>query len=228
MDNPGHDLRPGMYTTVRLHVPVTRLDLLPADADTKRADAFSKGQVLAVPERAVIDTGSHKFVYRQAEQDTYEGVAVELGPRCGLYYPVIRGLRAGDHVVTTGSFLIDADTRLSAGTGSTYFGASAGPQGGRASATTTARPSMTRDDESKLKAVLAKLSPGDRALVASQGYCPMRGTRLGTMGLPVAVQIKGLKVFLCCEGCKDKALENPDQTLAEVDKLKANTAPRPK
>ena len=101
MDNPGHDLRPGMYTTVRLHVPVTRLDLLPADADTKRADAFSKGQVLAVPERAVIDTGSHKFVYRQAEQDIYEGLAVELGPRCGKplsHNPRPAGRRpGGDH-----------------------------------------------------------------------------------------------------------------------------------
>ena len=85
---------------------------------------------------------------------------------------------------------------------------------------------MTRDDESKLKAVLAKLSPADRALVESQGYCPVQGTRLGTMGLPVAVDIKGRKVFLCCKACKQPALENPDQTLAEVNKLKAKTAPR--
>jgi len=27
-------------------------------------------------------------------------------------------------------------------------------------------------------------------------------------------------VFLCCEGCRDKALENPDETLKAVEKLK--------
>ena len=48
--------------------------------------------MLAVPERAVIDTGSRKFVYREAEPDVYDGVEVQLGPRCGDFYPVIRGL----------------------------------------------------------------------------------------------------------------------------------------
>src|SRR5207302_611099 len=43
LDNPEHDLRPGMDATVTLKVPAA------ADAP--------QGQVLAVPERAVIDTG---------------------------------------------------------------------------------------------------------------------------------------------------------------------------
>ena len=83
---------------------------------------------MAVPERAVIDTGSRKIVYREAEPDVYEGVEVQLGPRCGPFYPVIRGLQAGDRVATAGSFLIDAETRLTAGAGSTYFGIRAGPR----------------------------------------------------------------------------------------------------
>ena len=33
--------------------------------------------------------------------------------------------------------------------------------------------------------------------------------------------IKGQPVFLCCKACEDDALENPDQTLAKVEKLKA-------
>src|SRR5262249_18292431 len=52
LDNPGHVLRPGMYATVTLRVPMTELEQL--------AGAGRDGQVLAVPERAVIDTGSRK------------------------------------------------------------------------------------------------------------------------------------------------------------------------
>src|SRR5207248_6940011 len=128
----------------------------------------------AVPERAVIDTGSRKIVYREAEPDVYEGVEVQLGPRCGTFYPVIRGLKAGDKVAAAGSFLIDAETRLTAGAGSTYFGASAGPQGGERRSASTARPSMIRDEEDKVQAVLAKLGPDDRRLAEAQGYCPIQ------------------------------------------------------
>jgi hypothetical protein len=98
-----------------------------------------------VPERAVIDTGSRKIVYREAEPNLFEGVEVRIGPRCGLFYPVIQGLKAGDKVATAGSFLIDAETRLTAGAGSTYFGASGGLQGQTGRSATTAPQSMIRE-----------------------------------------------------------------------------------
>jgi Cu(I)/Ag(I) efflux system membrane fusion protein len=139
MDNPNHELRPGMYASVTLRVPITALHLLPPDAGEERRRSYAQGLVLAVPERAVIDTGRRKIVYREAEANVYEGVDVQLGPRCGIAYPVIKGLKAGDKVATAGSFLIDAETRLTAGTGSTYFGASAGPQGGAAKTSPTGR-----------------------------------------------------------------------------------------
>jgi multidrug efflux pump subunit AcrA (membrane-fusion protein) len=228
MPNPQHDLRPGMYATVHLQVPVTELNLLRADAGARQKQEYRAGRVLAVPERAVIDTGSRKFVYREAEPDVYEGVEVELGPRCGGFYPVVRGLKEGERVATTGSFLIDAETRLTAGASSTYFGASGGPAGDHRSAT-LARPSMTRDEEDKVRAVLAKLAPADRRLAEEQGYCPVLNTRLGTMGVPVALTLQGQKVFLCCKGCVKKAKANEKATLARVAQLKARkkSAPPP-
>jgi hypothetical protein len=178
--------------------------------------------VLAVPERAVIDTGSRKIVYREAEPDVYDGVEVDLGPRCGAFYPVVQGLRAGDKVATAGSFLIDAETRLTGGVASTYFGASGGPQrGDRHSATAAARASMTRDEEEKVRAVLAKLGPEDRQLVEAQGHCPILGTRLGAMGMPVKIMVQGQPVFTCCKACVGKALGNPQATLDRVNDLKA-------
>ncbi|HEY7153127.1 MAG TPA: efflux RND transporter periplasmic adaptor subunit [Gemmataceae bacterium] len=221
MDNPQHALRPGMYATVRLEVPVNRLDLLPSEAETKPKDAPKEGQVLAVPERAVIDTGNHKYVYREAEPDIFEGVEVELGPRCSDFYPVVRGLRAGERVVTTGSFLIDAETRLTAGAASTYFGASGGVQSEHPTSATAARPSMTRDEGAKVQANLAKLGAEDRRSAEQQGVCPVLGGRLGAMGRPVSVVLDGQKVFLCCKACVKDAKANPKAMLAKLAELKA-------
>lgn len=220
MDNPDHELRPGMYATVKFQVPATQLNPLPPDASAEQKQAHARGEVLAVLERAVIDTGSRRFVYRESQPDEFEGVEVELGPRSGSTYPVLRGLRSGDRVATTGSFLIDAETRLSAGASSTYFGASGGPQGDHRSATTQARPSMTRDEDARLQAVLSKLSPADRALVEAQGYCPVLNTRLGSMGLPVSVTVEGQKVFLCCKACLKKARADEKATTARVAELR--------
>lgn len=67
----------------------------------------------------------------------------------------------------------------------------------------------------------------DAALIAAQGYCPvMPDTKLGEMGPPFKLMVKGTNgveqpVFVCCKGCKRKALSDPDKTLAKVAELKA-------
>jgi Cu(I)/Ag(I) efflux system membrane fusion protein len=255
MDNAHHDLRPGMYTTVALEVPVVQMDSfthgladdwsaeLLADAAARlwfgSALPFAtagagpllsaavahgiaaQGLVLAVPESAVIDTGSRKIVYRQAEPGVYDGVLVQLGPRCGASYPVLRGLEPGDKVATAGSFLIDAETRLTSGLGSIYFGASGGPQADKHTGAAM-RPSLTDDEDAKVQAGLAKLSPEDRKLAEAQRLCPVLKSRLGSMGRPVKLMLNGQPVFLCCKGCEDEARADIDTTLATVERLKAN------
>jgi Cu(I)/Ag(I) efflux system membrane fusion protein len=264
MDNAEHELRPGMYATVRFQSPVARLAMLREErqrlwreqttselalaalgspglpgtgggvaslltAATREAVA-ERDLVLAVPESAVIDTGSRQFVYREAEPDVYDQLEVQLGPRSGAFYPVLRGLQAGDRVATTGSFLIDAETRLTAGAASTYFGASGGPQSDHHSSMTAARPSMTRDEDAKFQAMLRKLNAEDRPLVEAQQNCPVLGNRLGSMGAPVPVVLQGQKVFLCCKMCIKKAKANEKKTLAKAAELMARSksgAPRP-
>ena len=83
--------------------------------------------MLAVPEQAVIDTGSQTLVYVEREPGVFEGVAVTIGPRCGTFYSVIDGLRAGDRVASAGAFLVDAETRLNPAASAEFFGASGGP-----------------------------------------------------------------------------------------------------
>lgn len=77
----------------------------------------------------------------------------------------------------------------------------------------------------EMEAILAELSPADRRLAKAQGYCAvMTDNLLGSMGTPIKVVVNDQPVFLCCAGCRRKALANPDQTLATAAKLKAKVA----
>ena len=59
-------------------------------------------------------------------------------------------------------------------------------------------------------------------MATAQQFCAvMNQSRLGSMGMPIKLEIKGEPVFVCCAGCKSKALKNPDETLAKVAALKA-------
>jgi Cu(I)/Ag(I) efflux system membrane fusion protein len=231
LDNPEHDLRPGMTATVQLKVSPKNVALLSRTKakGTKEHDLLQNGLVLAVPSGAVIDTGSQKIVYREVTAGVpgeYEGVDVKLGPRMvgsegASYFPVLQGLEAGDMIVTAGSFLVDAETRLNPAAGSIYFAGSSGSKGGQASVSHV-KPSTPEDDEAKVKAAFAKLSSDDdRRLAAAQYSCPvLKDSRLGLMGPPVKILVQGQPVFLCCESCRMGALADPRKTLDEVDKLK--------
>jgi Cu(I)/Ag(I) efflux system membrane fusion protein len=98
----------------------------------EKVEAAPEGSALTVPESAVIDTGSRKIVYLEREAGVFDAVEVQLGNPAGGYYPVLGGLAPGDHVVTSGAFLVDAEIRLNPAAAGSYFGASGGPS--RASA----------------------------------------------------------------------------------------------
>jgi hypothetical protein len=84
-------------------------------------------------------------------------------------------------------------------------------------------PGAAPEKSDKEKA-LAQLAPEDRKLAEAQKVCPVTGAALGEMGAPVKVTVKGQAVFLCCDGCKKKALADPDKTLAAVEKAKTTPA----
>ena len=226
IDNPGHKLRPGSTATVTLTISPKSLPALVSAAtkDAEEASRLAQGQVLAVPENAVIDTGAQKIVYRETVPGTFEGVRVRLGPRMSgvdgeTLYPVLDGLVRGERIVASGSFLVDAETRLNPAAGSVYFGGSGGSKSGQTTATTV-RPSTPEDEKAKLAAVLGRIPAAERRIAETQQFCPILDqNRLGSMGTPVKVTIKGQVVLLCCDGCKKGALANPEKTLAKVAEL---------
>ena len=94
--NPGMRLRPGMFV---------------------RTKFVSKGErdTLLVPRSAVLDTGTRKLLYVAKADGVFEAREIEVGAPSQDAYPVMRGVKEGEKVVTSGNFLIDSQTRLSGG-----------------------------------------------------------------------------------------------------------------
>jgi cobalt-zinc-cadmium efflux system membrane fusion protein len=93
VDNPGGALRPGMFCRVEI-------------------SAGAAGEaVLAVPDDALqtVEGGPAVFVPVEGEADTFAKRAVTVGKPVGGWVPVLSGLKEGEPVVVSGSFILKAD-----------------------------------------------------------------------------------------------------------------------
>jgi membrane fusion protein, copper/silver efflux system len=102
--------------TARVRVELSNPQLLlihdmyvDAEIDTGSAEA-----VLAVPESAVMDTGSRQAVLVDKGEGRFEPREVKLGHRGEGYVEIREGLAETDSVVTSANFLIDAESNLKA------------------------------------------------------------------------------------------------------------------
>lgn len=107
--------------TVKARFVVSNPDglLLPQLSATGSLEIGANEPQLAVPASALIDTGSRQIVYVETSPGTYTLRNVKVGPAGELpadgstrWVPVLEGLAAGEKVVTSGAFLIDAEAQL--------------------------------------------------------------------------------------------------------------------
>jgi len=92
LPNPGGQLKPQMFTNVEIRI--------------------SLGQKLVIPESAVIDTGTSQVVYVDKGEGAFEPREVELGLRADGAVEVLRGIKAGEKVVSSANFLIDSEAQF--------------------------------------------------------------------------------------------------------------------
>lgn len=102
--------------TARVRVELSNPDLLLihdmyVDAEIETGSAES---VLAIPESAVLDSGSRQAVLVDKGEGRFEPREVKLGHRGEGYVEVREGLAEDDPVVTSANFLIDAESNLKA------------------------------------------------------------------------------------------------------------------
>ena len=102
--------------TARARVELSNADgaLLPemfVDAEIGIGEAQP---VLAVPDSAVIDTGTRQALFVDKGEGKLEPRDVKLGARGGGYVEIREGLKEGESVVESANFLIDAESNLKA------------------------------------------------------------------------------------------------------------------
>jgi membrane fusion protein, copper/silver efflux system len=96
LPNPDGALKPAMYGQVEF------------DAQDAR------GKILAVPDSAVLDSGTRQTVLVSRGEGLFEPRPVKLGMRAEGYAEVTEGVKAGEEVVVRANFLIDAESNLKA------------------------------------------------------------------------------------------------------------------
>jgi len=73
------------------------------------------GHRLSVPEEAIIVAGESRVVFVDLGGGRLKPVRIKAGRSANGFVEVLEGLTLGDTVVTSGNFLIAAETRLKAG-----------------------------------------------------------------------------------------------------------------
>ena len=95
LDNSGGELKPAMYAEVSLQANL--------------------GHRLSVPEESIIFAGKSRVVFVDLCGGRLQPRRIRTGRQAGEFVEVLDGLALNDTVVTSGNFLIAAETRLKAG-----------------------------------------------------------------------------------------------------------------
>ncbi|HYL09653.1 MAG TPA: efflux RND transporter periplasmic adaptor subunit [Candidatus Acidoferrales bacterium] len=96
--NPNLALSPGMFVNVTLQIPL--------------------GNQLVIPANGVLQSGTRQIVFVDRGGGYLEPRDVQLGPQAGDQYIVLKGLKAGERIVTSANFLVDSESQLQAAIGS--------------------------------------------------------------------------------------------------------------
>lgn len=97
-DNPKLAFTPGMFVNATIQVAL--------------------GNQIVIPGSGVLHTGTRTLVFVDRGSGYLEPREVELGTQAGDEYVVLKGLKPGEHIVTSANFLIDSESQLQAAIGS--------------------------------------------------------------------------------------------------------------
>jgi membrane fusion protein, copper/silver efflux system len=99
-DNPGNLLKPEMYGDVEFRT--------------------GGGRMLTLPQSAVLNSGLRQVVFVDRGDGYLEPRDVKTGRQVDGRVEITSGLKAGERIVTSGNFLIDSESQLSAAAGASH------------------------------------------------------------------------------------------------------------
>ena len=172
-ENPGYVLRPDMFVDVEL--PMAQ----PAG--------------LTVPVDAVIDSGKEQRVYVERSPGMFEPRDVEMGWRFGDRVGIVKGLSEGERVVSSGTFLVDSESRLKSVQAVT--------------ATPKEEPPQKLAPKSNTETAVSENSVKDAA-------CGMTIDKTKAIAEGHTITRDGVTYYFCSDRCKKKFTEQPEHYLA--------------
>lgn len=101
-------------TKVRIELPNPDGQLMPNMYAEVEIEAGAGNPVVAVPNSSVIDTGDRRIVFLDKGEGKFEPMDVALGIRGEDMTEITNGIAAGDRVVVSANFLLDAESNLNA------------------------------------------------------------------------------------------------------------------
>jgi Cu(I)/Ag(I) efflux system membrane fusion protein/cobalt-zinc-cadmium efflux system membrane fusion protein len=76
------------------------------------------GRQLVIPSSGVLQAGTRQIAFVDHGQGYLEPREVEIGPRVDDHSVVLKGLKTGEHIVSSANFLVDSEAQLQAAIGS--------------------------------------------------------------------------------------------------------------
>jgi Cu(I)/Ag(I) efflux system membrane fusion protein len=180
--NPGFLLRPGMFVDVEL--PVN----LPAG--------------VSVPAGAVLDAGRSQRVYVETGDGIFEPRQVQSGARFDDRILIVRGLKAGEHVVAAGTFLVDSESQLKTVASGGHVGEV---------------PSMPEEKprHPQMHQATAMAMPAAKSVEVVDPKCGMKIDQAHAISEGNTFNYKGTTYYFCSRSCREEFAKHPEGYLSD-------------
>lgn len=204
--NENGELKPGEFARATIKIP-----LLSEDGEAQ--------PTVLIPRNSLLSVGQTSIVYVEGKPGVFEMRRVKTGPTVDGMVAVFEGIEAGENVVSRSTFLLDAQMQL---------------QGNPSlidpdKAVVDDVSQLTEAEQEEIRNAFEPLSEADRKLAKAQVICPVTEVRLGSMGMgtPIKLEMEGQTVFICCEGCRDGWVNDPDKYFKILDDYAAGNSSSP-
>lgn len=196
-------LKPGEFAQASLTIPLGTDEGMPQET-------------VVIPRNSLLSIGKTSLAYVETKPGEFQLRKIKTGPSANGMVAVYDGIKTGEYVVSRSAFLLDAQMQLQ--------GNPSLIDPDKAVMDDSARLSQAEEEE--IRKAMEPLSDADRALAEAQVICPVTDVRLGSMGMgtPIKLEIEGRTVFICCEGCRDGWVNEPDKHFKILDDYLAGTS----
>jgi hypothetical protein len=189
-------LKPGEFAQATLTIPLATNEGMPQET-------------VVIPRNSLLSIGKTSLAYVETKPGEFQLRKIKTGSSVNGMIAVFDGITAGENVVSKSTFLLDAQMQL---------------QGNPSlidpdKAVMDDAAQLTEAEKEEIRKAMEPLSDADRALAEAQVICPVTEVRLGSMGMgtPIKLEIEGRTVFICCEGCRDGWVNEPDKYFKILD-----------